>query len=181
MVYFEVASEHRVLCYDSRGMYFVEIQNNEMQKIPIILSDFVRNDTTPLEKAINRAEQRMSKIYSVSPIINPCSDEPDVTFYEIDDYKALLAAFGKGSSEHRHHIVWDYNKSDTGKGYARINMTFKCGCVLHDDNKRLIHRELRDQHKIDFTLNSVKWDNDSTTVALDVRRSDLKDKPHELK
>lgn len=180
MLYFEKASDHRVLRYDSKGMYFVEMWNNEMNEIPISLIELRSNKDALLLQAIKRAERGESKIYAVSPIINIYTNEPEVTFYEVDDYNAVLTAFGLGNSGHRHHIVWQYSKSDTGKGYAQIDLTFKCGCVLHDDNKRTIQKELHDQHKIEFTINSVKWNNDSTTVALDVRRSDLKDKPHEL-
>ena len=180
MLYFEKASDHRVLRYDSKGMYFVEMRNNEMNEIPISLIELRSNKDALLLQAIKRAERGESKIYAVSPIINIYTNEPEVTFYEVDDYNAVLTAFGLGNSGHRHHIVWQYSKSDTGKGYAQIDLTFKCGCVLHDDNKRTIQKELRDQHKIEFSINSVKWNNDSTTVAVDVRRSDLKDKPHDL-
>lgn len=76
MLYFEKASDHRVLRYDSKGMYFIEMRNNEMNEIPILLNDFHSNEDAPLLQAIKRAE--------------------------------------------------------------RIDLTFKCGCVLHDDNKRTI-------------------------------------------
>ena len=170
MIYLKKASENKFFNYDGERLCYVEIQSNEIRQIPIARNDFNRSGITSLEKAVARAEQGISKIYAVSPFIGETSLSAEASLYEIEDYKTLLAAFGKGTSGHRHHIVWDYCKSDTGKGYAQITMTFKCGCVLDENNKRIIKRELGEQHGIDFTLSSEKASsNRSTTVTLDVR------------
>lgn len=176
MIYVNKSSDHKILHYDSRGMNYIEIQENTVSVIPINRADFRKGGYTPLSLAVNRAKEGKSKIYAV------CANEyANIEMVEIEDYKALLGAFGASVCEHRHHITWDYSQSDNGSSTARVRMTFKCGCVLNSDTKRAIQKELKEQYGIGIVLGSVPWFNDSDTVEIGVRRCDIKGKPHELK
>ena len=126
--------------------------------------------------AVERAKRGESKIYAIS-----VGEYSQARVYEIEDYDALLYALGESTSDHRHHILWEYSKYDRGEPTARIKMTFKCGCILTRDTMRTLHRELKEQHKIEIVLRTVPTDNNTDTVEVGVRRCDIKDKPTELK
>ena len=96
MIRVNKSSDHKILHYDSRGMNYIEIQENTVRAIPIHLNDFRKGGDTPLSLAVNRAKEDKSKIYAV------CANEyADIEMVEIEDYKALLAAFGVSVCEHR--------------------------------------------------------------------------------
>ena len=65
MIYVNKSSDHKILHYDSRGMNYIEIQENTVSVIPINRADFQKGGDTPLSLAVNRAKEGKSKIYAV--------------------------------------------------------------------------------------------------------------------
>lgn len=63
MIYVNKSSDHKILHYDSRGMNYIEIQENTVSVIPINRADFQKGGDTPLSLAVNRAKEGKSKIY----------------------------------------------------------------------------------------------------------------------
>ena len=83
--------------------------------------------------------------------------------------------------DHRHHIVWKYSSYDTGDKIARVEINFKCGCVLNCETKRTIAKELMERQGIRLVLSSVRSFNESPVCDVNVYRCDIKDKSNELK
>lgn len=100
MIYVNKSSDHKILHYDSRGMNYIEIQENTVSVIPINRADFQKGGDTPLSLAVNRAKEGKSKIYAV------CANEyANIEMIEIEDYKALLAAFGVSVIQRQHCCI----------------------------------------------------------------------------
>ena len=175
MIYFENASEGEYINYQKWAKYLVEVCGNEIFPIGVDLNVYRRPVNSPLSKAVERAKRGESKICALTH--GPYSS---IVVYEIDDYDALMFAFGDAESDHRHHIVWEYSPKDDGKTSATIRMTFKCGCKLNCNTARVLHREIKEQHKIEMILKSIPDYNDTPVAEVDVRRCDIRDKAKEL-
>jgi len=176
VIYVENASKKDFFNYQDCAESLFELCDNEIIPIPVELFVYRRPINSPLSAAVERAKKGESKVYAIKK-----ENYSDIVMYEIEDYQALLMAFGEGESDHRHHIVWEYSSRDDGRPTAKIKMTFKCGCVLNANTARTFYRELREQHKIEIVLKDVPDNNTSPTAEIGVRRCDIRDKPHELK
>ena len=53
MIRVNKSSDHKILHYDSRGMNYIEIQENTVSIIPINRADFQKGGDTPLSLAVN--------------------------------------------------------------------------------------------------------------------------------
>ena len=170
------ASEQGIFKYDSRVLKYVEVKEREMYEIPTDISYIRRHSDCPLSRAIERAKQGESRIYALHS-----NEYHSIAIYEVDDYDAVLKAFGLAASDHRHHIVWKYSSYETGDKIARVEINFKCGCVLNCETKRTIAKELMEQQGIRLVLSSVRSFNESPVCDVNVYRCDIKDKSNELK
>lgn len=169
------ATSNENILYDGGWNYF-ELKNNELIPLASSVSDMDDRREYSLFSAIKRAKSGESKIYMFG-----ANEYGEISAYIVDDYEAVLTAYGLGKCAHRHHITWKYSPYDNGKGaIADVDMTFHCGCVLSGKNKRTLQRDLLEQYGMNIVLSSVKSFNASRNASVRVYRNGLKDKNNDL-
>ena len=99
--------------------------------------------------------------------------------FSIDDLSAFADAFGVSRpDDHKHKIEWEVSDYDDGKSrYAHVDLVFRCGCVMDDNNILKISRDLREQFGWDMAT-TTGWgshgDGNETEYSISVRRTSLK-------
>ena len=93
------ASEQGIFKYDSRALKYIEVKGSEILEIPADISYIRRHSDCSLSRAVERAKQGESRIYALHS-----NEYHSITIYEVDDYDAVLKAFGLATSDHRLEI-----------------------------------------------------------------------------
>lgn len=166
------------LIYDSPNLMYTEMRDAEEFPLRSGIYDMSDKYDNSLLSAIKRAKTGESRLYAYSKDVNG-----NVTGkYMIDDLDAVLQYYGLIPSGHRHDLTWEYTSSDDGKSRsADICMTMNCGCRICYANKRMLAKELREQHGIELVLSSINSQNKSNREAVKVSRCSIRGKDHNLK
>lgn len=164
------------LIYDSPNLQYFEVIGGETVELFSRIGDMDEKWDNSLLSALKRAKRGESNIYALS------SDEyGNIKKYIIDDYDAVLYFYGLLPSGHIHHLTWEYMPSDDGKSrYANIKMTMTCGCRICLASRRILAKELRNQHGLDIVMSSIDSSAKSESEAVKISRCSIRNKEHSL-
>ena len=164
------------LRYDHPNLQYIEIIGNDQRELLSKIGDMNERYEISLLSAIKRAKKGESNIYALS------SDEyGNIKKYIIDDYDAVLYFYGLLPSGHIHHLTWEYMPSDDGKSrYANVKMTMNCGCRICLASRRILAKELRNQHGLDLVMSSIDSSAKSESEAVKISRCSIRNKEHSL-
>lgn len=171
------ASEMRIN-YTSPGLMYLEIRGNEIYPVASRIRLAGGDQENTLKSAAMRVRSGESTLVAISS-----DDYGNITVFRIDDIEALLEGYGLSEDDgHRHQLRWEYNPRDDGKSlYAKIDLTFVCGCHINAGNIRTRANEFQKQHRLTLKKTGFSSLVDSSHACVEILRKDIRDKNKEIK
>lgn len=135
----------------------------------------IENRKEQIEAACLRVKYGESKLYAVWP------GKYKSDLFEIDDINAVLDAFGiEHADGHVHEVEYSISDLDDGKStYATVDLKFKCGCKLRQNNIKGIAKDLKNQLGWDMTTSTGfgrRFSNDDCIYSVRILRSSINNK-----
>lgn len=164
--------------YTDRSLVYFEISGNELYPVASRIGLAGGREENSLISVAKRARSGESNLVAISG-----DKHGNIAVYRIDDIDALLMGYGLGEDNgHRHQICWEYNPRDDGKSlYAKIDLTFTCGCHINVGNIRTRANELQKQHRLTLKKTAFSSLIDSSHACMEIMRKDIRDRNKELK